>query len=109
MWKSSVRANQRNTSIRWSVDRCAVARFLTMAAVRSQTFTIVGEVFGLEHDEEHHFSAEAVNDTIILVVSAVPSLGLRRATPTSLASSEHDRPRTPACSEPHARSGLFER
>jgi CRP/FNR family transcriptional regulator, nitrogen fixation regulation protein len=44
-------------------------------------FYIVGEVFGLEHDEEHHFSAEAVNDTVILVVkrSAITGLAARDA------------------------------
>jgi CRP/FNR family transcriptional regulator, nitrogen fixation regulation protein len=44
-------------------------------------FYIVGEVFGLEHDEEHHLSAEAVNDTVILVVkrSAITGLAARDA------------------------------
>jgi CRP/FNR family transcriptional regulator, nitrogen fixation regulation protein len=44
-------------------------------------FYIVGEVFGLEHDEEHHFLAEAVNDTVILVVkrSAITGLAARDA------------------------------
>jgi CRP/FNR family transcriptional regulator, nitrogen fixation regulation protein len=32
------------------------------------TFHMPGEVFGLEPDDEHHFSAEAVTDSIILAV-----------------------------------------
>ena len=39
-------------------------------------FYMVGEVFGLEPDEEHHFSAEAVNDTVILVVKRSAIIGL---------------------------------
>jgi CRP/FNR family transcriptional regulator, nitrogen fixation regulation protein len=31
-------------------------------------FYMVGEVFGLELDDDHHFSAEAVNDAVVLVV-----------------------------------------
>src|SRR6516164_3899867 len=31
-------------------------------------FHMAGEVFGLELDEEHQFSAEAVNDAVVLVV-----------------------------------------
>jgi len=42
-------------------------------------FHMAGEVFGLESDEEHHFSAEAVNDTVVLVVkrSAITALAGR--------------------------------
>jgi len=39
-------------------------------------FYMVGEAFGLEPDEEHHFSAEAVNDTVILVVKRSAIIGL---------------------------------
>jgi CRP/FNR family transcriptional regulator, nitrogen fixation regulation protein len=39
-------------------------------------FYMVGEVFGLEPSEEHHFSAEAVNDTVILVVKRSAIIGL---------------------------------
>ena len=44
-------------------------------------FHMAGEVFGLESDEEHHFSAEAVNDTVVLVVkcSAITALAARDA------------------------------
>ena len=44
-------------------------------------FHMAGEVFGLEPDEEHHFSAEAVNDTVVLVVkrSAITALAARDA------------------------------
>jgi len=44
-------------------------------------FHMAGEVFGLELDEEHHFSAEAVNDAIVLVVkrSAIVGLAARDA------------------------------
>jgi CRP/FNR family transcriptional regulator, nitrogen fixation regulation protein len=35
-----------------------------------------GEVFGLEPDEEHHFSAEAVNDATILAVKRSAIMGL---------------------------------
>jgi CRP/FNR family transcriptional regulator, nitrogen fixation regulation protein len=39
-------------------------------------FHMVGEVFGLELDEEHHFSAEAVNDAVVLVVKRRAIIGL---------------------------------
>jgi CRP/FNR family nitrogen fixation transcriptional regulator len=39
-------------------------------------FHIAGEVFGLELDEEHHFAAEAINDTVILVVKRSAIIGL---------------------------------
>ena len=39
-------------------------------------FYMVGEVFGLEPDEEHQFSAEAVNDTVVLVVKRSAIIGL---------------------------------
>jgi len=39
-------------------------------------FHIAGEVFGLELDEEHHFSAEAVNDAVVLVVKRRAIIGL---------------------------------
>ena len=39
-------------------------------------FHMAGEVFGLESDEEHHFSAEAVNDALVLVVKRSASIGL---------------------------------
>ena len=44
-------------------------------------FHMAGEVFGLESDEEHHFSAEAVNDAVVLVVkrSAIIALAARDA------------------------------
>jgi CRP-like cAMP-binding protein len=44
-------------------------------------FHMAGEVFGLESDEEHHFSAEAVNDTVVLVVkrSAITARAARDA------------------------------
>jgi CRP/FNR family transcriptional regulator, nitrogen fixation regulation protein len=39
-------------------------------------FHMVGEVFGLEPDEEHQFSAEAVNDAVVLVVKRSAIIGL---------------------------------
>jgi CRP-like cAMP-binding protein len=44
-------------------------------------FHMVGEVFGIELDEEHQFSAEAVNDAVVLVVkrSAIIGLAARNA------------------------------
>ena len=39
-------------------------------------FHMVGEVFGLELDEEHQFSAEAVNDAVVLVVKRSAIIGL---------------------------------
>ena len=44
-------------------------------------FHMAGEVFGLESDEEHHFSSEAVNDAVVLVVkrSAIIALAARDA------------------------------
>ena len=39
-------------------------------------FHMAGEVFGLEPDEEHQFSAEAVNDTVLLVVKRSAVIGL---------------------------------
>jgi CRP/FNR family nitrogen fixation transcriptional regulator len=39
-------------------------------------FHMRGEVFGLEPDEEHHFSAEAVTDSIILAVKRSAIMGL---------------------------------
>ena len=39
-------------------------------------FHMVGEVFGLEPDEEHQFSAEAVNDSVVLVVKRSAIIGL---------------------------------
>lgn len=44
-------------------------------------FHMAGEMFGLELDEEHHFSAEAVNDAVVLVVkrSAIVGLAARDA------------------------------
>ena len=44
-------------------------------------FHMVGEVFGLEPDEAHHFSAEAVNDTVILVVKRSAIIGLAARDP----------------------------
>src|SRR6516165_1061155 len=74
-------------------------------------FHMVGEVFGLEPDEEHQFSAEAVNDSVVLVVkrSAIIALAARKTVfrryqsqpvgcghrPSTLG---HDSPRTSACS-----------
>jgi len=40
------------------------------------SFHMPGEVFGLEPDEEHHFSAEAVTDSIILAVKRSAIMGL---------------------------------
>jgi CRP/FNR family transcriptional regulator, nitrogen fixation regulation protein len=40
------------------------------------SFHIPGEVFGLEPDDEHHFSAEAVTDSIILAVKRSAIMGL---------------------------------
>ena len=39
-------------------------------------FHMVGEVFGLEPDDEHQFSAEAVNDAVVLVVKRSAIIGL---------------------------------
>jgi CRP/FNR family transcriptional regulator, nitrogen fixation regulation protein len=39
-------------------------------------FHMVGEVFGIELDEEHQFSAEAVNDAVVLVVKRSAIIGL---------------------------------
>ena len=39
-------------------------------------FHMPGEVFGLELDDEHHFSAEAVSDAIILAVKRSAIMGL---------------------------------
>ena len=39
-------------------------------------FHMVGEVFGLELDEDHHFSAEAVSDAVVLVVKRSTIFGL---------------------------------
>jgi CRP-like cAMP-binding protein len=39
-------------------------------------FYMIGEVFGIEPDEEHQFSAEAVNDTVVLVVKRSVIIGL---------------------------------
>jgi CRP/FNR family transcriptional regulator, nitrogen fixation regulation protein len=39
-------------------------------------FYMVGEVFGLELDEDHHFSAEAINDAVVLVVKRSTIIGL---------------------------------
>ena len=39
-------------------------------------FHMVGEVFGLELDEEHQFSAEAVNDSVVLVVKRSAIIGV---------------------------------
>jgi CRP/FNR family transcriptional regulator, nitrogen fixation regulation protein len=39
-------------------------------------FYMVGEIFGLEPDQEHQFSAEAVNDTVVLVVKRSAIIGL---------------------------------
>ena len=39
-------------------------------------FHMVGEVFGLELDQDHHFSAEAVSDAVVLVVKRSAIIGL---------------------------------
>ena len=39
-------------------------------------FHMVGEVFGLELDEDHHFSAEAISDAVVLVVKRSAIFGL---------------------------------
>ena len=39
-------------------------------------FHMVGEIFGIELDEEHQFSAEAVNDAVVLVVKRSAIIGL---------------------------------
>ena len=39
-------------------------------------FHMAGEIFGIELDEEHQFSAEAVNDAVVLVVKRSAIIGL---------------------------------
>ena len=53
-----------------------ICKVLTDGRRRIESFYLPGDVFGLEMDDEHHFSAEAIADSTILVVkrSALVSL-----------------------------------
>jgi CRP/FNR family nitrogen fixation transcriptional regulator len=53
-----------------------ICKVLTDGRRRIEAFYLPGDVFGLEMDDEHHFSAEAIADSTILVVkrSALVSL-----------------------------------
>jgi CRP/FNR family transcriptional regulator, nitrogen fixation regulation protein len=53
-----------------------IYKVLTDGRRRIEAFYLPGDVFGLEMDDEHHFSAEAIADSTILVVkrSALVSL-----------------------------------
>ena len=46
---------------------------------RIKAFYLPGDVFGLEMDDEHHFSAEAVTDSTILVVKRSALMSLANA------------------------------
>jgi CRP/FNR family transcriptional regulator, nitrogen fixation regulation protein len=53
-----------------------ICKVLNDGRRRIEAFYLPGDVFGLEMDDEHHFSAEAITDSTILVVkrSALVSL-----------------------------------
>jgi CRP/FNR family nitrogen fixation transcriptional regulator len=53
-----------------------ICKVLNDGRRRIEAFYLPGDVFGLEMDDEHHFSAEAITDSTILVVkrSALMSL-----------------------------------
>lgn len=56
-----------------------IYKVLTDGRRRIEAFYLPGDVFGLEMDDEHHFSAEAIADSTILVVKRSALMSLANA------------------------------
>src|SRR5438309_130713 len=56
-----------------------ICKVLNDGRRRIESFYLPGDVFGIEMDDEHHFSAEAITDSRILVVKRSALMSLANA------------------------------